>query len=153
MKRRAIGAALSAFVAAACTTNRPASDPPENPPAPPDLSAAARSAGLADREWHLVSFGDRPAALGAGARPATIRFDLADGRAGGFAGCNSYSASYRLQGDSLGFGPAVSTRMACDAGMDLERDLLAALESVRRFALADSMLVLHGDAGVVMRFR
>ena len=138
---------------AACTGNRPAEQPPDDQPPPPDLSAAARAAGLADREWQLIAFGNRPAPLGAGGRAATLSFDLTDGRAGGFAGCNRYSASYSLRTDSLSFGPAVSTRMACDAGMDLEQSYLSTLPSVRRFEFADSMLVLRGDGGVLARFR
>jgi len=141
------------LAAAGCTANRPAADPPADRPSPPDLSAAARAAGLTGREWQLIAFGDRPAPLGAGGRAATMGFDLADGRAGGFAGCNRYSASYSLNGDTLTFGPAVSTKMACDAGMELETSFLSTLGSVRRFELADSMLVLRGESDVLARFR
>ena len=154
MKRASRLSALVLIAAfGACTTNRPAGDVPEDRPLPPDLSAAARAAGLADREWRLITLGDRPAPLGAGGRPATMRFDLADGRAGGFAGCNSYSASYTISGTSLRFGPAVSTKMACDAGMEVEQSFLGALDSVRSFEFADSMLVFRGDGGAVARLR
>ena len=141
------------FVVGACTGNRPAEAPPADRPAPPDLSAAARAAGLTGREWQLIAFGDRPAPLGAGGRAATMQFDLADGRAGGFAGCNRYSASYVLKGGTLTFGPAVSTKMACDGGMELETSFLSVLASVRRFELADSMLVLRGESDIVARLR
>src|SRR5262245_48606976 len=36
-----------------------------------------------------------------------------DGRAVGRAGCNNYSGTYERAGDSLSFGPVVSTKMAC----------------------------------------
>lgn len=87
-------------------------------PKPPgaERPPAATAATLTDREWVLVGLGELDGPLGAGGRPATIRFDPATGRAEGFAGCNRYSAAYTLTGDSLAFGPAISTKMACVDG-------------------------------------
>jgi heat shock protein HslJ len=82
---------------------------PPVPNQPPEASTAS----LDNREWVLVGLGEVAAPLGAGGRPATLRFDPATGRAAGFAGCNRYSAGYTLAGDSLTFGPAISTKMAC----------------------------------------
>lgn len=86
-------------------------------------------------------------------RPATIQFDPTTGRAAGFAGCNRYSAGYTLAGDSLTFGPAVSTKMACAGGDELERAYLAMLPAIRSYALSDSTLTLNGSGGPLARFR
>jgi heat shock protein HslJ len=127
----------------ACGPKPPAS---ESPP-------AASNASLDDREWALVELGEVAASLGAGGRPATIQFDPTTSRATGFAGCNRYSAGYTLTGDSLTFGPAIATKMACAEGDELERDYLAMLPSIRSYALSDSTLILNGPDGPLARFR
>jgi putative lipoprotein len=127
----------------ACGPNPPTVRPAESAPAPP----------LGGREWTLVGLGESAAPVGAGGRPATIQFDPASGRAAGFAGCNRYSAEYTIAGDSLGFGPAVSTKMACADGDGLERRFLAALPEIVTYEISDSMLTLSGAGGPVARFR
>ncbi len=41
-------------------------------------------------------------------------FAFENGRLSGSAGCNRLGASYSIKGTELGFGPAMSTKMACD---------------------------------------
>ncbi len=113
----------------------------------------AEPAAITDREWELATIDGQPSPLGAGGRPVTLRLDAAAGRGGGFAGCNRYSAPYRLHHDSLSFGPAISTKMACAAGMDLERRYLVALPVITTFARTDSTLTLSGPSGPLARFR
>jgi heat shock protein HslJ len=137
-------------IAALCLLRVPACGP--KPPAPEQPPAAA-TASLDNREWALVGLGEVAAPLGAGGRPATIQFDPTTGRAAGFAGCNRYSAGYTLAGDSLTFGPAVSTRMACADGDELERAYLAMLPAIRSYALSDSTFTLNGSGGPLARFR
>jgi putative lipoprotein len=124
-------------------------------PQPPALEQppAASTAPLDDREWILVGLGDQDAPLGASGRAATIQFDPAKGRVAGFAGCNRYSAGYALAGDSLTFGPAISTKMACADGDELERSYLATLPEVRSYQRSDSTLTLSGSGGSLARFR
>ena len=127
----------------ACAPKPPASEQP------PAMSAAS----LDNREWALVALGEVAAPVGAGNRPATIQFDPTTGRAAGFAGCNRYSAGYTVAGDSLTFGPAISTKMACADGDQLERGYLAMLPAIRSYALSDSTLTLNGSDGPLARFR
>ncbi len=136
-------AALWLLSVSACDPKPPA---PERPP-------AAAVAPLDNREWALVGLGEIAAPPGAAGRPATILFDPAAGRAAGFAGCNRYSAGYALAGDSLTFGAAISTKMACADGDELERGYLAMLPAIRSYALSDSTLTLNGSDGPPARFR
>jgi heat shock protein HslJ len=108
---------------------------------------------LAGREWELVALGDRTDVLGAGGRRPTIQFTAGEPRAGGFGGCNQWSAPYQASGDSLTFGPAVSTKMACSEGMDVETAFFGMLANVRRFAAADSTLTLLATDAPLARFR
>ena len=136
-------AAVWLLAAVACGPRTPNA---ERPP-------AASAASLDDREWVLDGLGEVAAPLGAGGRPATLRFDPTTGRAAGFAGCNRYSAGYTLAGDSLTFGPAVSTKMACADGDELERGYLAMLPAIRSYTLSDSTLTLNGSSGPLAHFR
>lgn len=139
---------LSLLIVFACGPNPPSSGQP-----PADRASTASTAPLDDREWTLVNLGEQDAPLGAGGRPATIRFDPPNRRAAGFAGCNRYSAEYTLAGDSLTFGPAISTKMACADGDELERSYLATLPEVRSYQRSDSTLTLSGSGGPLARFR
>jgi heat shock protein HslJ len=113
-------------------------------------AGSAPSASATGREWRLVELGGRPAAMGAGGRPATLRLEA--GRASGFAGCNSFSGGYEMADSRLAFSPLASTRMACAEGMELEREYLAALEATRSFRLTTQGLELLGERGVLARF-
>jgi heat shock protein HslJ len=91
--------------------------------------------------------------MGAGDRPLTLRLESAGSRAVGFAGCNRYSGAYTLAGDSLRFGPAISTKMSCGAADQIEQGYLAMLPVVVTYAAADTSLVLNGPGGSLARFR
>jgi heat shock protein HslJ len=121
-----------------------------HPAAAGAAAGPASSASLTGREWRLVELEGRPAGVGAGERPATLR--LEEGRASGFAGCNGFGGGYRADGSRLTFSTLAATRMACDQGMQLERDYLAALEATRSFRLTPRGLELLGGSGVLARF-
>jgi heat shock protein HslJ len=136
-------AALGLLTVVACGSKPTVS---EQPP-------TASTGSLDGREWTLVGLGEVAAPLGAGGRPATVQFDPTASRAAGFAGCNRYTAGYTVAGDSLTFGPALSTKMACADGDELERGYLAMLPAIRSYELSDSMLTLNGPDGPLARFR
>jgi heat shock protein HslJ len=70
-----------------------------------------------------------------------------DGRAVGRAGCNNYSSKFTRSGDSIAFGPTISTKMACTPElMDLEQSYLSTLDATTRVErLPDGALVLSTD--------
>lgn len=78
-----------------------------------------------------------------------------DGRAVGRAGCNNYTTKYKRVGDSIWFGPAISTKMACAPElMTVERSYLGALEGATRVERRpDGMLVLTTDGAAQILFR
>lgn len=124
---------------------------PETPPSTPSNSAPA--AGIEDREWALVQIGENTSPLGNGGKPVTLTLQSSDQRAFGNAGCNRYGGPYHLAGDSLSFGPAISTKMACEQGMDVETAFLSMLNEVLTYQATDSSLTLVGVSGPLARFR
>jgi putative lipoprotein len=144
-----IGASIAALTMLACTNGANG----RAPDTAASRSGGASPAAMVEREWALVTLGDSAAPQGSGGKPATTRFDSAAARAAGFAGCNRYSAPYTIAGDSLGFGPAISTKMACAEGDALERAYLAIIPDVTGFQVTDSTLTLTGSSGALAVFR
>ena len=112
-----------------------------------DLSTDQRV--LAGTEWRLVSFGPAgsEASLVAGTT-VTLKFGE-DGRASGSTGCNSYSGTYNVRGDSILFGRLISTKRACldQNANQQEQRFLSALESANRFRLSSNRLTIQSDRG------
>jgi heat shock protein HslJ len=106
--------------------------------------------GLAGTSWELVSL---DGAAPVGDTPVTLIFSE-DGSAGGSAGCNTYGASYTLEGDALTFSQAFSTMMACmqEGVMEQETGFLGALSMVTGYTLADGQLTLTTGDGMELVF-
>jgi heat shock protein HslJ len=112
-----------------------------------DLSTDARS--LIDIQWRLVSFGRVGAAANVtGSEPIILKF-ASDGRASGSGGCNSFSGTYRVRGDSISFGPLISTRRACTnpVANQQEQEFFGAMGSASRFRLTRGNLSITYDRG------
>ena len=58
-----------------------------------------------------------------------------------------------MTGDSVGFGPAISTKMACAEGDALERAFLAIFPDITGYQATDSTLTLTGPSGPLAGFR
>ncbi|EWM45770.1 META domain protein [Bordetella holmesii 70147] len=122
----------------------------------PEGAAAANATtsadSLAQTRWELTSWVDalgnpRNLAHGDNGEPISLTF-LADGKryvAQGFAGCNRYSATYKLEAGKLTITAPASTRMACPdpRRAQLEADYLRALADIRSFTLDASGAPRH----------
>src|SRR5690242_17618937 len=93
--RHAISATCALATLAACQPSRTASS---------DVAFRSSVSGV---DWELMELNAKTASTGAGGRRATLRFDADSARVTGFSGCNRFSGSYTLNGDSLRFGPLV----------------------------------------------
>jgi heat shock protein HslJ len=84
-----------------------------------------------------------------------ITLTLEDGRASGSAGCNSYGASYTLDGVLLSLGEIAATEKACSTPervMEQERRYLAALAGVTGYRMAGTQLWLSTEDGQSLAF-
>jgi heat shock protein HslJ len=76
----------------------------------------------------------------------TARFEA--GRLSGSAGCNTYTADYRVAGETLTLGALVQTKMACGSERDQrESAFLAAMQRVTSLSIRRSTLTLLDSAG------
>ena len=115
----------------------------------------ALNAGLDRTGWVLSAIepSDRPAADWANSG-ITARFDVADQRLSGFAGCNNYSAALTLPGARLQVSPPAATRKGCPAPvMELEQEYLERIARASAFAISGDRLDLSLSDGSGMTFR
>ena len=104
---------------------------------------------LVGKEWRLVSLG--PAGAESNVVPgAAVTLRFADtGRASGSTGCNNFSGTYTVRGDTISFGALASTRRACtdQRANEQEQRFLAAFDTARRFRLVSTRLTIYYNNG------
>jgi heat shock protein HslJ len=102
--------------------------------------------------WQLKELpGTEPGTLAKLGRPVAVRFE--SGRVSGFAGCNNFTGSYKLEGDRLAIGPVASTQMACPGpGSDVEQAFHRALQGSWRVEVSGNDLTARTDSGATLRF-
>ena len=87
---------------------------------------------------------------------STLTAEFADGQIRGSAGCNSYSGSYKSQGDKITVSEIAMTLMACmepEGIMDQEQTFLTFLRDAQTFKLSDGQLQIFRLDGEVLTFK
>jgi polar amino acid transport system substrate-binding protein len=116
---------------------------------------------LAGTQWQAQSYYNAAEAGGMasplGGTQLTAEFTAGtssgNGTIAGSSGCNTYRASYTVDGDALSIGEAASTMMFCEqpqGAMDQEAAFLAALQSASSFELETEQLHILNDQGQVV---
>jgi heat shock protein HslJ len=98
---------------------------------------------MLDGSWVLASLNGKPIA----GDEISLEFDSAAGRASGSTGVNRWSGGFKFDGQSIKFGPLVTTRRAGPPeAMQLEREFTQALDSAAEITGDAERLVLStGD--------
>ena len=114
------------------------------------LSACAASqpgsgGDLTGKVWSLTELAGKSLVTGSG---ISAQFS-SDGKVSGSAGCNRYSGSYTVSGNTITFpAPIASTMMMCDtAVMDQETAYLNALGQAKTYSVKNDQLTLLDSAG------
>jgi heat shock protein HslJ len=100
--------------------------------------------------WEVTGFNNGRQAVVSPRVGTRISLSFQDGSLVGHAGCNSFRASYTLEGERLSVGRAAATRKLCpeEGVMEQERELLAALESATTWTIdLRGMLDVHRADG------
>ncbi|HAJ34226.1 MAG TPA: heat-shock protein [Chloroflexi bacterium] len=119
-----------------------------------EAANAAAGAALEGPTWQLTGVADVSGVVSATPEGVMATATFADGRVSGSGGCNNYSASYTLDGDSLTILPGPMTMMACpEPQMTVEQQLMAALGTTAAYEIANGELhLLNADGQVVATF-
>lgn len=113
---------------------------------------AQSPAPLENTRWTLISVQGKKVER-TSPRAAFIQLDPASHRLTGSGGCNQLTGGYQLEGNHLRLTGTARTMMACAGGMDVENQLVKALEDVRQWKLSGEALeLLDGNGDVVARF-
>ena len=108
---------------------------------------------LANTYWRLTQLGERQVTGADWQQEPHLIFGPDLTQVSGSAGCNQLSGGTTVKPPAMTFGDLAMTRMACAKGMELERDMAAALGQVHSYRLDGDKLELLGENGaVVARF-
>jgi heat shock protein HslJ len=112
------------------------------------------AAPLSGKRWLLAELGGRAAIRTSSPRDAHLLFETDSARVGGSTGCNHLSGRFTLSGDSIRFGPTITTKMACVDTLIMQQEtaFVSALDSTRRYELRGDTLVFLGAGGAVAKF-
>ena len=84
------------------------------------------------------------------ATPVTAKF-LADGSLSGSSGCNQYTTTYSVSGESISISQAATTRMACEpVVMSQETTYLTLLQKAGKFVIFGDSMTLYDSTGAVL---
>lgn len=82
----------------------------------------------------------------------TLQFDEKTNAISGFSGCNRFTGTYKLDGNSISFGPLATTRMHCqEANNKMEQNMLAALNNVDSIVFKNQELTLSNKEAILIK--
>lgn len=104
--------------------------------------------GLPGTSWTLIAYEGDDGEMARADAYATLHFSE-DGKVSGTAGCNSYFAEYRGNGDQVVFSSPDTTLMYCtgEGVMEQEGRFLFLLEEVRSYQIDGDILMMYGAGG------
>jgi heat shock protein HslJ len=111
------------------------------------------SSASIEGQWKLVSYGSTSDQIPA-VPDVETSIEFKDGQMSGNVGCNSFSGEYTVDGDTITFGPVMSTMMYCEAVADQESGTLAVLQEKTTFVLDGDTLTItstDGTSSIVLK--
>jgi heat shock protein HslJ len=115
--------------------------------APPyEFSLDYYAEDIDSRIWKLVSLNETDVVMvEAQEREAFLQLRDDTKSVKGFAGCNTFTGSYTVNGNDLSFGPLAATRKACPAGMETETEFFQVLDGTTHFSVHEETLTLLNE--------
>lgn len=102
------------------------------------------TATLRNTLWKLTSLNGKAVQTKEGQRMASLTLTTEESRARIATACNQGSAAYTVNGNSIQFAPAMSTKMGCEPdAMQQEKAFFKAIADATRFAIKGETLELY----------
>lgn len=112
---------------------------------------AEGATGLAGTTWHATGVNTGSAVQGTALTEQLTAAFGTDSKVTGSGGCNSFTADFTTQGDSISITGLAATEMGCEADvMTEEQQYFAALQAATTFEITGDQLTLR-DAGGAMQ--
>jgi heat shock protein HslJ len=109
------------------------------------------TASLENTNWILIAMDEKPYKPNDVAKPVTLTLQSDGNRITGFGGCNAFSGSYHLNGDSIQF-TILSTKMYCNETMHVEDYLFKALTKTT-YSIEGDFLTVKNTEGQSVKFK
>lgn len=103
-------------------------------------------------DWTLEAIANEDIKALFGEQVPTITFDITEKRLGGNSGCNRYNATYKLDGDKISVGPAMSTRMACERNMEGEAKFTQLITGDSELTTTGEKITFLRDGKTILSF-
>ncbi|WP_209581524.1 MULTISPECIES: META domain-containing protein [unclassified Sphingobacterium] len=84
-------------------------------------------------------------------RKPTMIFDTVSGKVNGNSSCNNYNMTFKTDGNSISFGPIMSTKMACEGNG--EATFFSTLKKVNTYSISENTLTFVMGDIAIMRFK
>ena len=99
--------------------------------------------------WKITGFNNGRHAVVGPLSGTSLSMTFKGGEVEGFAGCNTFRATYTAEADRIVIGPVAVTRMACggDGVMQQEREFLSALQATTTWGFIGNLLDMHRADG------
>jgi len=118
---------------------------------------AAKPASLEDTPWQASGINNGRGGVVSGMSTHLATATFTDDKIIGSAGCNNFTATYRIEDNRMTIGPAATTRRHCaepEGIMQQEQEYLDALTRARSFTLKTDSLELRDENGALqVRYR
>ncbi|TRX70512.1 META domain-containing protein [Carboxylicivirga sp. M1479] len=102
--------------------------------------------------WELISYnGQAPGDVGFIERLPTLIINKAEGRVGGYSGCNSFGGAITFDDNKLHIDKVMSTKRYCD-GVP-EHEFFMMLQQPLMYKIEDSVLKLFKEDALVLSFQ
>jgi len=99
--------------------------------------------GIAGKTWILIELNGNPVIAGSNRTPQLI-FNDSEKKFSGNTGCNSMAGNYEIKdGNRITLSNIITTKMACTDNIEMETQLLNALEQADNYNMTGETLVLN----------
>ena len=105
---------------------------------------------LENTTWNLTRIGTTNVVASGNQRTPYILLDSTAHRVSGSGGCNRLTGTYRVDKQTIRFGPTGLTMMACPSGMDIEKDFMEALGETRTWKIQGTELEFYDEDGKLL---
>lgn len=107
---------------------------------------------LEGTNWLLIELNGKEISTVEYNKPISVFYQKEGSKVNGFAGCNSFTGSYKLEGSKIVCTPLASTKMFCQETMDIETAFLKILQTEHTFKMEGAHMIFKEKSGVVARF-
>ena len=107
---------------------------------------------LEGTNWLLIELNEKDISTVEYDKPISVFYQKEEHKVNGFAGCNSFTGGYQLDGSKIVCTPLAATRMFCQETMEIETAFLQMLQTEHSFKMEGAHLIFKDKGKVVARF-